>query len=190
MFKVVLDTETTGFLAGDTKVIQLAYLVYNPVSNQIVKAENFFINYPELTYMPEGAYNVHHISIDFLRQNGLPPCEVADKAYKDLQSSFGIGHNIDAFDYPFISRLYNYCGYPDFSFHRTYDTLTLSKIQYPGGKHRLGDMLNRCGISTSLVDIITQSVFPGHQSQGAHDACWDVVATYFLAGKVGALNVE
>lgn len=201
MYKVIIDTETTGLNVDTCKCIQVAYIIYDTLSKSIVKTYNAFLLHPGLDVMPESAFNVHKISADYLKQNGKPFIDVADEIFPDIQKGILIGHNILRYDYYVLDRLLYTSFYPlskkrgtdgrnhSLEAYDILDTLAESKNKFPGGRHSLGEMINRLKIPIPVIDITTSSFFPGYdaKTRGAHDARWDVCATYFLAEKVGVL---
>lgn len=201
MHKVIIDVETTGLDVETCKCIQVAYIVYDTIAKDIIKTYNAFLQHPRLDVMPESAFNVHHISADYLKKNGKPFIDVADEIFTDIQKGILIGHNILRYDYYVLDKLLYSACYPqskkrgeDGKYHcleaySILDTLKESKNKFPGGRHNLGSMLERLKIPTPIIDITTTSFFQNYDAatRGAHDARWDVCATYFLAEKVGVL---
>ena len=197
MIKAIVDTETTGLTHYSSKLIQLAYLLYDTNKKQIVKSYNAFINHPDLTYMPPAAEQVHHISLDFLNQYGKSPEEVADETYKDLQKAILVGHNISRFDYDFINDLFLRTGYESEIINGSLicifpydiiDTLSVAKEKLIGGKRNLQACVDRLPIRPGFIDALYEQEFgdqPGNT--GFHDARYDVCATTMVALALGVL---
>jgi len=106
MLEVILDTETTDF-KGD--IIQLAWIIYDPETNKIIKKSNLFVKDRIPTLKSQ---SVHNISLDKLRTVGVEFYELITEFVKDLESvNTIVGHNI-SFDLRMIInnlRKFNIC---------------------------------------------------------------------------------
>lgn len=188
MLKVVLDTETTGLSASFDKLIELSYIIVDTdQKSKIVKSYSSFINHPDLKYMPEGAFKVHGISIEKLRECGKSPQEVADETFKDLCRAVILGYNV-SFDIGFLETFFASTGYSDmFMITDSECVMRAYNQRYKRAKQTVA--LERLNMPTSAVDAITKKSFPELENgrSMAHDSRWDIHATYIIAKRLGVL---
>ncbi len=169
MIITVCDTETTGLTSSD-KVIQIAYVNVDTAQDfKIVKAYNQYIDH-NISYMPEGAYKAHGITVEFLKQNGKKPVDVADETYVDLCHSIFAGYNV-AFDVRMLESFFQSTFYSDFHVFKKLDVMLR--------KETLVNSLKRYKIRDSIISAIVNANFKSTFNK-AHDASWDVIATYLL----------
>jgi len=146
MREIVFDTETTGLdpLQGD-RLVEIGCI---EMINRFPTGNVFhrYIN-PERD-MPEAAFNVHGLSIDFLRDKPL----FADIA-EELVAFIGddaslVAHNA-MFDLGFLNAELERAGHRAVSRERLVDTLVLARRKHPGGSNRLDDLCVRYRIDNS-----------------------------------------
>ena len=145
MREIVFDTETTGLdpLQGDRLVEIGCFELVNrfPTGNTFHRYLN-----PERD-MPDGAFKVHGLAIDFLKDKPLF-ASVAD----DLLAFFGdaslVAHNA-MFDLGFLNAELERAGKTLIGRDRLVDTLMLARRKYPGSSNRLDDLCVRYGIDNS-----------------------------------------
>jgi DNA polymerase-3 subunit epsilon len=145
MREIVIDTETTGLdpVTGDRLVeIGCVELVNRfPTGNTFHRYLN-----PERD-MPESAFQVHGLSIDFLKD--MPRfADVADELVAFLGDAPLVAHNA-IFDLSFLNAELERAGRPAVSRERLVDTLMLARRKYPGGTNRLDDLCLRYRIDNS-----------------------------------------
>ncbi len=145
MREIVLDTETTGFdpETGDRIVEIGAVELYGhmPTGNTYHQ----YIN-PERD-VPEGAVQVHGLTLDFLRDKPL---------FKDVASDFieFIGdaklviHNA-AFDMKFLNAEFKWQGLAQLPYERAIDTLEIARRKFPGSPASLDALCRRYNIDNS-----------------------------------------
>jgi DNA polymerase-3 subunit epsilon len=145
MREIVFDTETTGLdpLQGHRLVeIGCIELVNRIPSGQVFHR---YVN-PDRD-MPQEAFAVHGLSIDFLRDKPRfhDICE-------DLIEFFGdaplVAHNAH-FDLGFLNAELERCKKIRLTHDRLVDTLMLARRRHPGGANRLDDLCSRYGIDNS-----------------------------------------
>lgn len=87
---IFFDVETTGISAKDDQACQLATVEY--FNGKQIKTSNYYI-IPSCP-ISEGAENAHHLSLEFLKENGKPPITALAPFIKDLaENCLLVGHN-------------------------------------------------------------------------------------------------
>ena len=145
MREIVLDTETTGLdpLSGH-RVVEIAcveLLNHMPTGNQ----HHFYLN-PERD-MPDGAFQVHGLSIEFLKDKPLF-ADVCEEFLTFIGDAPLVAHNA-MFDLGFINTELERCKRAALQRDRLVDTLMLARRRYPSGPNRLDDLCARFSIDTS-----------------------------------------
>lgn len=145
MREIVLDTETTGLdpLQGH-RLVEIGCV---ELFNGIPSGQSFqrYVN-PERE-MPEAAFAVHGLSIEFLQSKPLF-AEVADDLLAFLGEAKLVIHNA-AFDLGFLNAELERAGKSLISRDRIVDTLLLARRKHPGASNRLDDLCARYGIDSS-----------------------------------------
>jgi DNA polymerase III subunit epsilon len=145
MREIVLDTETTGLdpYQGHRMVeIGCIELVNRIPSGQVFHR---YLN-PERD-MPAEAFNVHGLSIEFLKDKPFF-AEIADELIEFIGGAPLVAHNA-SFDLGFINAELERCGRELVPRERLVDTLMLARRRHPGGANRLDDLCSRYGIDNS-----------------------------------------
>jgi DNA polymerase III subunit epsilon len=146
MREIVFDTETTGFdpINGDRMVeIGCIELVNRFPTGRVFHK---YIN-PERD-MPEGAFRVHGLSIDFLKDKPRFT-EVAVELVEFIgDDGMLVAHNA-MFDLGFLNAELKRAGHKEVSRERLVDTLMLARRKHPGGSNRLDDLCVRYRIDNS-----------------------------------------
>lgn len=143
---VVFDTETTG-ISRDDEIIELAAVEY--VAGEFTRSFKSYL-IPSTPINP-GAEAVHHLSLAFLRKNGVQPVEALDRFFAFLgEDVLLVAHNI-RFD---LRMLQNSCRKYDFSFEprglALCDTIAFAKRVVPGLEHyRLSYLIEALGLKGS-----------------------------------------
>ena len=141
---IVFDTETTGISNAD-EIIQLAAAEY--VCGKLEHTLDLYM-IPSCPIHPE-AEAVHHITMPFLVEHGMKPCEALAKFFDFLGGNvLLVGHNI-RFDF---RMLQNSCRKHDFEFLPSEvsfcDTIAFAKKTVPGLDHyRLGYLIEALGLT-------------------------------------------
>ncbi|MEN3380172.1 MAG: polymerase subunit epsilon, partial [Hyphomicrobiales bacterium] len=145
MREIVFDTETTGLdpYQGD-RLVELGCV---ELANGFPTGNSFhrYLN-PERD-MPEGAFKVHGLSIEFLKDKPLF-ADVCDEFVAFLGDAPLIAHNA-MFDLGFINAELERCKRAAIPRERLIDTLMLARRRYPAGPNRLDDLCGRFSIDLS-----------------------------------------
>jgi DNA polymerase III epsilon subunit-like protein len=108
MLVLVYDTETTGLpKKGVSKipcveeekmyphVVQLSYVIYNIVTNQIIKVYDNVISIENDIHISEESISLHHITREIMIAKGIPIVDALNSFMRDLESvDLIVGHNI------------------------------------------------------------------------------------------------
>lgn len=145
MREIVLDTETTGFdpETGDRIVEIGAVELFNHLPTG--KVYHQYIN-PKRA-MPEGAFEVHGLGDDFLRDK--PVFAEVGQAFLDfIGKSHLVIHNA-SFDIKFLNAELKWMELPLIPWERAIDTLAIARKKFPGSPASLDALSRRFGIDTS-----------------------------------------
>lgn len=145
MREIALDTETTGLSPTEGhRIVEIAAIeMFNYVPTG--KVYHQYIN-PERD-MPDEAFRVHGLSIDFLSQH-----PTFDKIIDAFLSFIGpsplVIHNAD-FDMRFLNAEFVRLGYPLMMGDRAIDTLKMARLKFPGSRASLDALCKRFNIDNS-----------------------------------------
>jgi DNA polymerase III subunit epsilon len=145
MREIVFDTETTGLdhLQGD-RLVEIGCI---ELVNRFPTGRTFHCYFNPERDMPEEAFKVHGLSIEFLKDKPL----FADKV-DDLVVFLGdaqlVAHNA-MFDLGFLNAELERADRVTLSRERIVDTLLLARRKHPGGANRLDDLCARYAIDNS-----------------------------------------
>lgn len=145
MREIVLDTETTGFEpeSGD-RIVEIGCVeLYNHMPTG--QTYHQYIN-PERS-MPQGAFEVHGLGDDFLRDK-----PVFAKIGQDFLNFVGdarlVIHNA-SFDMKFLNAELKWMGLPLLPMSQSLDTLAIARKKFPGSPASLDALCRRFGIDNS-----------------------------------------
>jgi len=145
MREIVFDTETTGLDPFDGhRIVEIGCI---ELVNRIPSGVTFhrYLN-PERD-MPEAAFKVHGLSVDFLKDKPL----FADVCVEMLEF-FGdatlIAHNA-SFDYGFLCAELDRCKRAALARDRVIDTIALARRKHSAGPYSLDALCVRYGIDNS-----------------------------------------
>jgi DNA polymerase III subunit epsilon len=145
MREIVFDTETTGLdpYQGD-RLVEIGCV---ELINGFPSGNSFhrYLN-PERD-MPDGAFKVHGLSIDFLKDKPLF-ASVCDEFIAFIGDAPLIAHNA-MFDLGFINAELERCKRAAVPRDRLIDTLMLARRRYPAGPNKLDDLCGRFSIDLS-----------------------------------------
>jgi DNA polymerase-3 subunit epsilon len=145
MREIVFDTETTGLdpYQGDRLVeIGCVELVNGfPTGNSF----HYYLN-PQRD-MPEGAFKVHGLSSEFLKDKPFF-ADICDEFLAFVGDAPLIAHNA-MFDLGFINAELERCKKGALQRERLIDTLMLARRRYPAGPNKLDDLCGRFSIDLS-----------------------------------------
>lgn len=145
MREIVWDTETTGFdpIAGD-RIVEIGAVELN----QHLPTGKVFHQYinPERD-MPPGAYEVHGLSIDFLKDFPVFS-EIANEFIDFIGDATLIAHNAK-FDMKFINSELKNANLPEVPLNQSLDTLEIARKKFPGAQNSLDALCRRFNIDNS-----------------------------------------
>jgi len=145
MREIVLDTETTGLDPFDGhRVVEIGCV---ELLNRIPTGASFhrYLN-PERD-MPEGAFKVHGLSADFLKDKPLF-VDVLEEFLEFIGDSVLIAHNA-SFDYGFLCAELDRCQRAALPRDRVIDTIALARRKHSAGPYSLDALCVRYGIDNS-----------------------------------------
>jgi len=145
MREIVLDTETTGFDPGSgDRIVEIGCVeLFNHMATG--KTYHQYIN-PERD-MPEDAFKVHGISIDFLRDK--PVFAKIGPAFLDFVGDAKLVIHNASFDMKFLNAELGWMGLPLLPMDQAIDTLMMARKRFPGSPASLDALCRRFGIDTS-----------------------------------------
>ena len=145
MREIIFDTETTGLdpLAGD-RLVEIGCI---ELVNRFPTGKTFHFYFNPERDMPETAFKIHGLSIEFLKDKPLF-AEKADDLIAFLGDAQLVAHNA-MFDLGFLNAELERIGRAVVSRERMIDTLLLARRKHPGGSNRLDDLCQRYQIDNS-----------------------------------------
>lgn len=145
MRQIVLDTETTGLSpdSGD-RLVELGCL---ELMNHVATGESFhrYVN-PERD-VPRGAFDVHGLSEEFLRDKPKF-AEIADDFLAFIGDAPLVIHNA-SFDMAFLNAELKRTGRAVLPFDRAVDTLAIARKRFPGAQNSLDALCRRFNVDNS-----------------------------------------
>jgi DNA polymerase-3 subunit epsilon len=146
MREIVFDTETTGLdpLQGD-RLVEIGCI---ELVNRFPTGKVFhrYLN-PERD-MPEAAFRVHGLSVDFLKDKPRF-VEVVEELVLFLGDDARLVAHNAIFDLGFLNAELERVGKAAVSRDRLIDTLMLARRKHPGGSNRLDDLCARYRVDNS-----------------------------------------
>jgi DNA polymerase-3 subunit epsilon len=146
MREIVLDTETTGLdpLTGD-RMVEIGCI---ELVNRFPTGRVFHRYFNPERDMPDAAFQVHGLSVDFLKDKPR-----FAEAVEELMSFIGddgllVAHNAQ-FDLAFLNAELERAGRIAVSRDRLVDTLMLARRKHPGSPNRLDDLCLRYRVDNS-----------------------------------------
>ena len=145
MREIIFDTETTGLdpLAGD-RLVEIGCI---ELVNRFPTGKTFHVYFNPERDMPETAFKIHGLSLEFLKDKPLF-AEKADDLIAFLGDAQLVAHNA-MFDLGFLNAELERVGRAAVSRERMIDTLLLARRKHPGGSNRLDDLCLRYQIDNS-----------------------------------------
>ncbi|WP_068030345.1 DNA polymerase III subunit epsilon [Rhodoplanes sp. Z2-YC6860] len=145
MREIVFDTETTGLdpNQGD-RLVEIGCI---ELVNRFPSGRTFHCYFNPERDMPEAAFNVHGLSVDFLKDKPLFAHKV-EELIEFLGDAPLIAHNA-MFDLGFLNAELGRAKKTVVSRERLIDTLMLARRKHPGGSNRLDDLCARYKIDNS-----------------------------------------
>jgi DNA polymerase III subunit epsilon len=145
MREIVFDTETTGLdpLQGD-RLVEIGCI---ELLNRFPTGKTFHCYFNPERDMPEQAFRIHGLSIEFLNDKPLFVHKV-EELIAFLGDAQLIAHNA-MFDLGFLNAELERAGRPAVNRERMIDTLLIARRKHPGGANRLDDLCQRYAIDNS-----------------------------------------
>lgn len=145
MREIVLDTETTGLdPASGHRIVEIGCV---ELFNAIPTGQFYHVYLDPERDMPEEAFRVHGLSIEFL--TGKPKfTEIAEAFLAFIGDAPLVAHNAE-FDMRFINAELATFGLPAIGSERVVDTLALARRRHPGAPASLDALCQRYGIDLS-----------------------------------------
>jgi len=145
MREIVFDTETTGLdpMQGD-RMVEIGCI---ELINRFPSGKTFHCYFNPERDMPEPAFKVHGLSVEFLKDKPLFAHKV-EELIEFLGDAQLIAHNA-MFDLGFLNAELERAGSAAVSRERIIDTLLLARRKHPGGSNRLDDLCVRYSIDNS-----------------------------------------
>ena len=148
MREIILDTETTGL--DPSKGDRLVEIGCVETLNQIPTGIEFHRHINPQRDMPEGAFNVHGLSAEFLSGKPLFVDVVAD-FLAFIGTSRLVIHNAE-FDMRFINAELVRARHPPIGNDRVLDTLAIARRKFPGASNSLDALADRFNVDRSKRD--------------------------------------
>src|SRR3984957_14931226 len=146
MREIVFDTETTGLdpFQGD-RMVEIGCI---ELVNRFPTGKTFHCYFNPERDMPEQAFKVHGLSIDFLKDKPLFDAK-ADELIAFLGDDAALVAHNAMFDLGFLNAELERAGRAIVSRERIVDTLLLARRKHAGGANRLDDLCVRYSIDNS-----------------------------------------
>jgi DNA polymerase-3 subunit epsilon len=145
MREIVFDTETTGLdpIQGD-RLVEIGCI---ELVNRFPSGRTFHCYFNPERDMPESAFKVHGLSVEFLKDKPLFAHKV-DELIEFLGDAPLVAHNA-IFDLSFLNAELDRAKRAAVARERLVDTLMLARRKHPGGSNRLDDLCLRYRIDNS-----------------------------------------
>ncbi|EKV32152.1 DNA polymerase III epsilon subunit [Caenispirillum salinarum AK4] len=145
MREIVLDTETTGFEPSEGhRLVEIGCV---ELVNHVATGVTFHKYCNPERDMPEEAFRVHGLSIEFLSQHGCFH-EIAQEFLDFVGDAPLIIHNAK-FDMKFLNAELQLCGLKPLPMEQAVDTVALARRKYPGSPVSLDALCRRFNIDNS-----------------------------------------
>jgi DNA polymerase-3 subunit epsilon len=145
MREIVFDTETTGLdpIQGD-RLVEIGCI---ELINRFPSGKTFHCYFNPERDMPDAAFKVHGLSVEFLKDKPLFSHKV-EELIEFLGDAPLIAHNA-MFDLGFLNAELARVKKAAMARERLVDTLMLARRKHPGGSNRLDDLCQRYKIDNS-----------------------------------------
>lgn len=145
MREIVLDTETTGVdpVSGH-RVVEIGCV---ELHRGVPTGKHFHTYLNPERDMPDEAFRVHGLSIEFLRDKPVF-AEVVDTFMEFIADSTLVIHNA-SFDMRFINAELERIGFPALPMTRAFDTVMMARKKFPGSPASLDALCRRFNIDLS-----------------------------------------
>lgn len=145
MREIVLDTETTGFEPDDgDRIVEIGAV---ELHNHMPTGRTYHQYINPQRAMPEGAFAVHGLGDDFLRDK--PVFATIAQAFIDFIGDARLVIHNAAFDMKFLNAELGWLKRPPLPTDRAIDTLAIARRKFPGSPASLDALCRRFGIDNS-----------------------------------------
>ena len=145
MREIVLDTETTGLdPAEGHRIVELGCV---ELEHHVPTGRTLHLYFDPQRDMPDAAFAVHGLSIDFLSKHNPFEAHV-DEIQEFLRDDPLVIHNA-AFDMRFMNAEFRRFGRPVLPSSQAIDTLTMARAKFPGSAVSLDALCKRFNIDNS-----------------------------------------
>lgn len=142
---IFFDTETTGFMAGTDRIIEIAFVKRN--FETMEETRWYALLNPEGRKSPAKAFECHKIPDQDLVDEKIFS-ELAEEILAFIGDDILVAHNA-SFDRKMLNAELARAGLSSFPTERFQCTLTMARQIYPGEKNKLDNVCNRFGIDLS-----------------------------------------
>lgn len=150
MREIVLDTETTGFDAEkDDRIVEIGAL---ELLNHMPTGRTFHVYINPERSMPAGAFEVHGLGDDFLRDKPKFAEIAGDFLDFIAEDSKLVIHNA-SFDMKFLNAELKRSGHPTIPWNRAVDSLAIARQKFPGSPATLDALCRRFGVDNSNREL-------------------------------------
>ena len=145
MREIVLDTETTGFKPEEGhRIVEIGGV---ELFNHVPTGRTYHQYINPARDMPEEAFNVHGLSIDFLSDK--PRFAEVGRALLDFVGDAKLVIHNASFDMHFLNAELKWMGLPLLPLDQAIDTLAMAREKYPGSPASLDALCRRFNIDNS-----------------------------------------
>ena len=145
MREIVLDTETTGISPNEGH--RLCEIGCVELDNHMPTGRTFHVYVNPERDMPEGAFRVHGLSEEFLRDK-QKFAEIVDDFLEFIIDTPLIIHNA-SFDMGFLNAELKRTGKKNLPFSQAIDTLAIARRKFPGAQNSLDALCRRFNVDNS-----------------------------------------
>ena len=143
--EIVLDTETTGIDPADGhRVVEIGCV---ELEGLMPTGNTFHVYINPQRDMPNGAYEVHGLSAEFL--SGFPVFSEHAEAFIEFIGDAPLVIHNASFDMKFLNAELGMLGRPLLPPGRAIDTLAMARKAYPGAQNSLDALCRRFGIDNT-----------------------------------------
>lgn len=176
---VVYDLETTGFSSSYDDVVQFSYIRFD--NRKRVYDAGCLYFYYEGMHWSEEAENVHHISLEFLKQFKDDFRKNVIKMWTILSGANVVGHNSNKFDNPFATNWLARMGCPGLVFGVMQDTMIAYRPMTHTAQVNLVKLCQLNDITPDGINAMCKMWFNEDETLYSHNATYDTTATAMLA---------
>ena len=169
---VCFDTETTGLDVQKDHIIQLSLVKVDTADWSIIDQRDWYI-LPEGNFtIPAEAEAVHHISKQFLQENGVSLKSIYNDLVAFTNGCDILSYNGNGYDAPILYYNLKRHGLSfDFDGRIWYDALALERVHMEGKIDPETGERYHCNLTAAYTR------YYGHPFEGAHNSLDDVMAT-------------